>query len=156
MPAGLFCLYIRNMALYEKNPGNDKKEKYLLRVVQIMGPVAICAGIYSLYVYIPIILIKHKPLGWSVLNIAKTINIILLGIGLLVHYKKSVNLFSRPWIFVPILLALLFMIFKEWLYYKHAELRIIFIALGVFGTLFLISCWFYHRKKYPEEFGLKS
>ena len=144
------------MALWEKNPENNKQEKHLLRAVQIIGVVAICAGLYSLYVYVPIILIKHKPLGWSVLNIAKAINVIVLGIGLLVHYKKSVNLYSSPWIFGPIILALLFMSFKEWVYYNPTRDSAIFIALGVFGILFLISCWYHHRKKYPEEFGLKN
>jgi len=144
------------MALHEKNPSNDKKEKYLLRAVQILGSVLICAGIFSLYVYIPIILVKHKPFGWSVLNIAIAINIILLGTSLFVHYKKSVHLFSRLWIFIPILLTLFLVSIKEWLYYKHTEPRITFIALGVFGIPFLISFWLYRRKQYPEEFGLKS
>jgi hypothetical protein len=144
------------MALYEKNPGNNKTEKYLLRVVQILGVLATCAGIYSLYANILRINMIHNPLVWSVFDLVKAINITLLGVGLLVHYKKSVNLYSRSWIFGPILLALLFMIFRDTFYFKPTAFPMVFIPLGVFGILFLVFCWFDCRKKYPEEFGVKN
>ncbi len=156
MPASLFSLYIRYMVLYPKTPENNKGERILLWLVKIVGVVAIGVGIYVLYGYISIVFTKHKPLGWSIFYIVKTINLVLLGIGFLVHYKKSMSMFSSSWIFASLNLALLFIILREWFFYRQAGLRMDSIALGVFGILFLISCWIYNRKKYPEEFGLKS
>lgn len=156
MPAGLFSPYIGSMAMWETNPENNVLEKFAFWFFKIVGMVCVGVGIYGLYVFIPIVFIKDNPLGWSILIIAKMINIILLGIGFLVHYKKSMDLISRPWIFVPVLLGLLFIFLKEWFYYKYAEPRIVYIAFDVFGILFLVFYWFRFRKKYPEEFGLKS
>ena len=144
------------MAIWEKNPENNLVEKFAFWFFKAVGVVAICAGIYGLYVLIPIMFVKDKPLGWSILIIAKMINVIVLGVGFLVHYKKSMDLVSRPWIFVPMLLGLLFMFFKEGFYYKYAELNIASIVFDVFGILFLVYIWFYFRKKYPEEFKLKK
>jgi len=94
------------MAFYEKNPGNDKKEKYLFRAIQILGVVAICAGIYGLYVHIPTIISKDAYLGWIILSITKSISKMFLGVGFLIFYKKSLSVFSRYWIFIPLLLYL--------------------------------------------------
>ena len=155
MPAGLFSLYIRGMAYFKKNPKNNKGEKYTFWVCKIVGVVAIGAGIKSLYGHIPMTIAEYKPWTWSLFDIAKAINIILLGVGFVVHYKKSVDLFARSWILVPMLLAFLFMIFKEWVFLKTPPFPMVFIVLGVLGILFYISGWFYYRKKYPKEFGLK-
>jgi len=156
IPDGLFSLYIGNMALYPKNPENDKTEKYLIWATKILGPVAICVGVFSLYARVSILFLKHPPLGWFVFDIARALNIIMLGIGLLVHYKKSVNLFSRPLIYFSILLALFFIIFRDAFYYKPTLFPMVFIPIGIFGILFFIFYWIYFRNKYPEEFGVKS
>ena len=104
MPARLFSLYIRCMAYFEKNPGNDRTEKHLLRVIQIVGLLAIGAGIYGLYVDSPKIISKDTYLGWVILSIAKSISKIFLGAGFLFYYKKSLSIFSSYWIFIPMLL----------------------------------------------------
>ena len=156
MPTGLFSLYIRSMALYEKNPGNDKSEKFALWTAYLVASLAIIAGMYGLYVYVPMAFSERVPLDWVVLNLALKPLQIIFGIAVFVYYKKGIHLFSRPWIYGPAFLSFVLMILKGGFYLKPTYLSMGLIAVGIIGILFFISCMFYHRKKYPEEIGLRS
>ena len=141
------------MALYEKNPENSKYEKFLFWLAKITGIGSIGWEIYSLYVYVPIVMSEQVDLGGAILRIARSIALFILGIALLIFYKKSSDAFSRPWIFVSFMI---FWTLKTLInfYYNDPTLKQI-----LFEVLILISfmCgWFSCRKFFPEEFGLKS
>ncbi len=144
------------MALYEKNPGNSKTERYAFLFVKIAGIAFICAGLYGLYLHLPMAISKQVILGWAILNITWSIDTVILGIGLLVCYKKSVHIWSRFWIFIPFMIFFTTTFLKDLIYYEPTALRITSEAAYVFAFLIAIAYWFYYRKKYPEEFGLKS
>lgn len=156
MPASLFSLYIRSMALYEKNPGNDKGEKYLFWVFKTVGVVSIGLGIHGLYVYVPIVISQQTYLGWAFLSIAKPIVKIILGVGFLVYYKKAISLFSRRWICIPLIVGFSLSLLRKAIFYQQTMQNIFYEAICVFILIFIISYWVHARKKYPEEFGLKG
>jgi len=153
MPAGLFSLYIGCMALWEKNPENSKVEKFLFWLAKIMGAGSIGWEIHSLYVYIPTVISERVDLGGAVLRIARSIDLLILGIALLIYYKKSLDAFSRPWIFVSFTIFWILKILRNNIYYDPTLTQALSEVLVLIA---LIGGWFVYRKQYPEEFGLKS
>ena len=152
MSARLFSLYIRCMALYPKNPENSRYEKFLFWLAKIMGAGSIGWEIHSLYVYIPIVISEQVISGLAVLRVTRSIDLLILGIALLIYYKKSLDVFSCPWIFVSLTIFWILKILRNNIYYDPTLTQamselLVFIAL--------IGGWFAYRKKYPEEFGLK-
>lgn len=162
MPTGLFSLYIRSMALYEKNPQNNRWEKFLFWAVKIMGVVCIFSGALGLYIYVPevsyasVVTSKATYSGWAILNIAKSILAIFFGAGFLIFYKKTLSIFSCYWIFIPLMIYLPTSFLRNFIYYEPTMRRITLEVVSAVAILFLLFSWFYYRKKYPEEFGLKS
>jgi hypothetical protein len=153
MPAGLFSLYIGCMALWEKNPENSKVEKFLFWLAKIMGAGSVGWEIHSLYVYIPIVISEQVISGLAVLRITISIDLLVLGIALLIYYKKSLDVFSRPWIFVSFSIFWILKILENNIYHDPALTQAMSELLVLIA---LIGGWFVYRKKYPEEFGLKS
>ena len=70
-----------------------------------------------------------------------------------IYYKKSLDVFSRPWIFVSFMIFWILKISKNNIYYDPTLTQSMSELLVLIA---LISGWFVYRKKYPEEFGLKS
>ncbi len=153
MPAGLFSLYIVKMAMYEKNPSNSKVEKTLFWLAKIMGAGSVVWEIYSLYVYIPTVISEQVISGLAVLRITRSIDLLILGTALLVYYKKSLDAFSRPWIYVSFVVFWILKILKNNIYYDPALTQVMSELLVLIA---LIGGWFVYRKQYPQEFGLKS
>jgi hypothetical protein len=156
MPAGLFSLYIGCMALWEKNPENNRSEQVLLWAVKLTGVVLIVSGARGLYIYYSTVTSQEVYLGWAILSIAKSISKMFLGAGFLVYYKKSLNVFTRYWIFIPLMIYSSADFLRDLTYYEPTMLRITSEVLSVFLFLFCIFYWFYFKIKHPEEFGLKS
>jgi Ca2+/Na+ antiporter len=90
------------------------------------------------------------------LSVGKKIAVIVFGVALLVYYKKSIHLYSRRWIFIALIVYLTTSFLIFFIYYRPTILRIISGVCVILVFLVFIFYWFYYRKKYPEEFGLKS
>ena len=144
------------MALYPKNPENNVVEKFALWFMKTVGVASIVLGICTFYVFIPKVTSNQVILGWSILSITIAIDEVVLGIGLLVYYKKSLSAFSRLWILIPMLILFAAVFFRNFIYYEPTIRRVTSEVVCVVVILFLIFSWFYYRKKYPEEFGLQS
>ena len=153
MPTRLFSLYIRCMALYEKNPGNSKYEKFMLWLMKITGLGSIIWGIHSLYVYVPIVISEQVNLGLAILRIARSIDFVVFGIALLIYYKKSIHIFSRPWIFIPLMISWTLQLLINYDYNDPTSKQ----TMRDFLTLIAFTyAWFSCRKIFPEEFRLRS
>jgi hypothetical protein len=141
------------MALWEKNPENSKVEKFLFWLAKIMGVGSIGWEIHSLYVYIPTVISERVISGLVVLRITRSIDLLVLGIALLIYYKKSLDVFSRPWIFVSFTVFWILKILRNNIYYDPTLTQVMSEILVMIA---LIGGWFVYRKQYPQEFGLKS
>jgi hypothetical protein len=153
VPADLFSLYIMSMTLWEKNPENSKVEKFLFWLAKIMGAGSIGWEIHSLYVYVPIVISGQVNSGLAALRITRSIDLLVLGIALLIYYKKSMDVFSRPWIFVSFVIFWILKMLRNNIYYDPTLTQVMSEVLVLVA---LIGGWFVYRKQYPQEFGLKS
>ena len=142
MPARLFSLYIRSMALYEKNPGNNRTEQVLLWAVKLTGVVLIVSGARGLYIYYSTVTSQEVYLGWAILSIAKSISKILLGAGLLIYYKRTLSVFTRYWVFIPLMIYLSTDFFRNFIYYEPTMLGMTSEVLSVFAFLLCTSVRF--------------
>jgi hypothetical protein len=141
------------MALWEKNPENSKVEKFLFWLAKIMGAGSIGWEIHSLYVYVPIVISGQVNSGLAALRITRSIDLLVLGIALLIYYKKSMDVFSRPWIFVSFVIFWILKMLRNNIYYDPTLTQVMSEVLVLVA---LIGGWFVYRKQYPQEFGLKS
>jgi len=141
------------MALYEKNPENSKVEKFLFWFVKVMGAGSIVWEICSLYVYVPTVISEQVISGGAILRISRSIDLLVLGVALLIYYKKSLDVFSRPWIFVPFIIFWILKILRNNIYNDPTLTQTLFENLVL---IIFLGCWFSYRKKYPEEFGVKN
>ena len=113
-------------------------------------------GIYGLYVYVSLAISKMMYLGWLILSFTQSIVAVILGIGLLVYYKKSVHIWSLFSIFIPLIVFFTSVFLKDLIYYELNTQRIISDVAYLCAILISVFYWFGYRKKYPEEFGVKS
>jgi hypothetical protein len=141
------------MTLWEKNPENSKVEKFLFWLAKIMGTGSIGWEIHSLYVYVPIVISGQVNSGLAALRITRSIDLLVLGIALLIYYKKSMDVFSRPWIFVSFVIFWILKMLRNNIYYDPTLTQVMSEVLVLVA---LIGGWFVYRKQYPQEFGLKS
>ena len=153
MPSGLFSLYIRSMVSYEKNPENSKYEKFMLWLMKITGPGSIVWGIHSLYVYVPIVISEQVNLGLVILKIARSIDFIVFGIALLIYYKKTIHIFSRSWIFVPLMISWVLQLVINYDFNDPTSKQTMRDCLTLIAFAY---AWFSCRRIFPEEFGVKS
>ncbi len=106
-----------------------------------------------MYVYIPTVISERVISGLVVLRITRSIDLLVLGIALLIYYKKSLDVFSRPWIFVSFTVFWILKILRNNIYYDPTLTQVMSEILVMIA---LIGGWFVYRKQYPQEFGLKS
>lgn len=136
MSAALYSLYIRSMALYPKNPENNVVEKFAFWFLKTVGVVCVGGGIYILYAYLHMVISKQVLLSWPVLSIIKAIDMVVLGIGLLVYYKKSLSAFSCLWILIPMLILFSTTFLHHFIYYEPTVRRITSEVICVVAILF--------------------
>jgi hypothetical protein len=130
-------------------------------LVKILGTMCLIGGAYGLYAdalsftwHISVSTWEELELGWVILIIAKKVSLICFGMALIIYYKKSLDIFSRPWIIFSFLILLTLIILINYFSYQP-----IFLAktwFEIIALVFFLGAWVFYKIKYPEEFGLKS